>query len=87
MSGRTSIAAWSGLALGGVVLGVVVGLLNRVVAPALEISRYAEHILESGVAIAGNLDGTSELARTRAVATTAPGLALAYLDHLGQAPE
>lgn len=87
MSPRTTIAAWSGLALGGVVLGVVVGLLNRVVGPALEISRYAEHILDSGVAIAANLDGASELARTRELATAAPGLALAYLDRLGEASE
>lgn len=80
---RNVAAAWGGLAIGGVVLGVVVGLLNRVLRPALEIQRYADDILDAGLAIARNLDGADELGRTREVAIAAPGLALAYLDRLG----
>ena len=83
MSGRTAAAAWTGLSLGGVVLGVVVALLNRVLSPALEIRRYADDILEAGVAIATNLDGADELSRTRELALATPDLALRFLDRLG----
>ena len=81
MSGRT--AAWAGLALGVPVLGVVVALFQRVIQPAGEIDRYAGHILDAGLAISANLDGAEELARTHALASAVPGLALAYLDRLG----
>lgn len=83
---RDVVAAWGGLAIGGVVLGVVVGLLDQLVRPTLEIGRYADDILAAGLAIAGNLDGADELTRTREVAIAAPGLALAYLDRLGAGP-
>ena len=83
MRPRTAVAAWAGLSAGGVVLGVVVALLNRVVRPAVEIQRYADDILEAGVAIATNLDGADQLARTRELALAAPDLALRYLDRLG----
>ena len=76
--------AWIGLALGVVVLGVVVGLLNRIVRPALEIKRYADDILAHGIGIARNLDGVDEAIRTRELATAVPGLAVAYLERLGE---
>lgn len=56
-----------------------VALLTRVVQPAREIERYAKDILESGVAIAANVDGVDELTRTRELATSVPGLVSAYL--------
>ena len=77
--------AWIGLALGVVVLGVVVGLLNRIVRPALEIKRYADDILAGGIGIARNLDGVDEAVRTRELATAVPALAVAYLRKLGAA--
>lgn len=60
-----------------------VALLTRVVQPAREIERYAEDILEAGVAIAGNVDGVDELARTRELATSVPGLVSRYLGRPG----
>ncbi len=57
-----------------------VALLTRVVQPALEIKRYAESILDAGLAIARNVDGVDELDRTRELATSLPGRASAYLD-------
>ena len=84
MSGRT--AAWLGLLAGVPVLGLVVALFQRVVGPAGEIDRYAEDILEAGLAIVENLEGAEELATTRELGAAVPGLALAYLDELGVAP-
>ena len=72
-----------GLAIGLVVAVVVVGLFNRIVRPASEIKAYADDILEAGVGIGRNLDGVDELARTHALATAVPGLAVAYLRKLG----
>lgn len=60
------------------------GLLNRVARPALEIERYADDILEAGLAIARNVDGVDELARTRELASAVPGLASAYLGRAGE---
>ena len=81
MSGRP--LAWTGLAAGAGVLGVVVGLFDRVIGPAREIDRYAGDILDAGLAIARNLDGADELARSRELGAALPGLALAYLERLG----
>jgi len=81
VSGRA--LAWTGLAAGAGVLGVVVTLFERVVRPAGEIDRYASDILDAGLAIARNLDGADELERTAELARAVPGLALAYLDRLG----
>ena len=81
MNGRT--AAWVGLAAGVPVLGLVVTLFGRVIRPAGEIDRYAEHILDAGMKISGNLDGLEDLERTHALATAVPGLAVAYLQKLG----
>jgi predicted RNA methylase len=75
--------AWTGLAAGTGVLGVVVALFNRVMTPAQEIDRYATDILDSGLAIARNLDGVDALEQTRDLGAAVPGLALAYLDKLG----
>jgi len=81
-----AVLAWIGLALGVVVLILVAGLLTRVVRPALEIQRYAEDILESGVAIAKNLDDADQILRTRELGAAVPGLAVAYLQKLGAGP-
>ena len=77
-----AILAWIGLVLGLVIAVAVVGLLNSVLRPALEIRAYADDILESGVGIATNLDAVDELARTHELATAVPGLATAYLGKL-----
>jgi type II secretory pathway component PulM len=77
-----AMLAWVGLVVLLVIALVVVALFNRVVRPALEIKRYADHILEAGVGIATNLDGVDELARTRDLATAVPGLATAYLEQV-----
>ena len=81
MSGRA--LAWAGLGAGVGVLGAVVALFQRVIVPAAEIDRYAGEILDAGLAIARNLDGVDELDRTRDLGAAVPGLALAYLAHLG----
>ncbi|RDI75844.1 hypothetical protein Gocc_0263 [Gaiella occulta] len=83
MSTVTSVLALLGLALGLVVAVAVVALFNRVIGPAREIERYADHILTAGVGIARNLDGVDEALRTRELATAVPGLAVAYLRKLG----
>jgi hypothetical protein len=81
VSGRT--AAWIGLGAGVPVLGLVVALFARVTRPAAEIDRYAQDILDRGLAISQNLEGLTELDRTHALATAVPGLAVAYLKKLG----
>ena len=85
MSTSVAILAWIGLALGLVVALLVVWLFDRVVRPALEIERYSRDILDAGLGIARNLDGVDEAVRTRDLATTVPGLAVAYLRKLGKA--
>ncbi len=85
MSTTVAILAWIGLALGVVVALVVVGLFDRVVRPVLEIERYSRAILDAGLGITRNLDGVDEAVRTRDLATTVPGLAVAYLRKLGKA--
>ncbi|MDQ4131266.1 MAG: hypothetical protein M3133_09835 [Actinomycetota bacterium] len=82
ISGGMAVLSWIGLLVGVVVLVVVVALLNRVMIPAREISRYADDILEGGVAIARNVDGVDELHRTRELGAGVPDLANAYLDRL-----
>lgn len=72
-----------GLTLGVVVLGVVIGLFNRIMRPAGEIRRYAEDILTAGVGIGRNLDGVDEMQQTHALGSAVPGLAGAYLKKLG----
>ena len=85
MSTSVVIFAWIGLALGLVIALVVVWLFDRVVRPVLEIERYSRAILDAGLGITRNLDGVDEAVRTRDLATTVPGLAVAYLQKLGKA--
>jgi tetrahydromethanopterin S-methyltransferase subunit F len=85
MSTGVVVLAWIGLAIGLAIAVVVVLLFNRIVRPAQEIESYANDILDSGLAIARNLDGADELLRTRELATAVPPLAVAYLKRLGAA--
>ncbi|MDQ3670822.1 MAG: hypothetical protein M3364_00050 [Actinomycetota bacterium] len=85
MSTAVVILAWIGLALGLGVALLVVWLFDRIVGPALEIERYSRAILDAGLGITRNLDGVDEAVRTRDLATTVPGLAVAYLQKLGKA--
>ncbi len=85
MSTSLVIFAWIGLALGLVIALVVVWLFDRVVRPVFEIERYSRAILDAGLGITRNLDGVDEAVRTRDLATTVPGLAVAYLQKLGKA--
>jgi hypothetical protein len=86
VSTGSAILALIGLGLGVIVLLAVIGLFNRVIRPALEIRRYADHILEAGLGIARNLDGVDELARTRDLTAAVPGLAVGYLERLTGGP-
>lgn len=79
-----AILALVGLVLGVVILAVVVILFNRIIAPAFEIRRYSKDILEAGLAIASNLDGTDELERTRTLSASVPQLGGAYAERLGR---
>ena len=74
-----AILAWVAVAvaLAGALAAIV--LFTRVVRPALEIERYAQDILEAGLAIARNADGFEELRRTHELATAVPGLASEHL--------
>ena len=85
MSTLLIVGAWVGLGLGLIVALWLVGLLNRVMRPLLEIKRYADRILEGGIGIARGVDGVDEAVRTRELATAVPGLAVAYLKKLGAA--
>ena len=86
ISTGSAVLAWIGLGLGVVILLVVIGLFNRIMRPALEINRYADDILQAGVAIGRKLDGVDELERTRQLGSAVPDLAGAYLRRLGGAP-
>ena len=85
MNALVVVLAWAGLVLAFAVELWLVGLLNRVVRPLLEIKRYADRILEGGIGIAKGVDGVDEALRTRELATAVPGLAVAYLKKLGAA--
>ncbi len=62
-----------------VVVPVVLLLANRVMRPALEIQRYADDILEHGVALTVNLEPVPAVARTRELVGTAKDLAVRYV--------
>lgn len=66
-----------------VIVPVVVLLANRVLRPALEIQRYADDILEHGVALTENLEPLPALAETRDLVASAKGLAVRYVDAVG----
>jgi hypothetical protein len=68
-----------------VIAVVVVVLLESLRRPLAEIDAYASDILTAGVGIATNLDGVSELVRTRELGLAVPGLAVRYLKKAGLA--
>jgi len=86
VSAAGAILAWTGLAVGVVVLLLVIALFARVMEPAKEIDAYAGDILTAGVGIATNLDGVDQLATTRSLGGAVPGLAVGYLRKLGLVP-
>ena len=83
MSTWVAVLAWIGLALGAGGLVQVLLLLNRVLRPLREIKRYADDILEAGVAIATNLDDVDEAVRTRELAQALPDLVRPVAAKLG----
>jgi predicted tellurium resistance membrane protein TerC len=83
MTTGQDVLAVIGLVVGLLVLALAAFLLQTLLRPVREIERYSRDILDAGVAIATNLDGADELARTRSLAMAAPGLAVAYLKKLG----
>ncbi len=85
MSTTLVVFAWLGLGLGLIVALLVVWLFDRVLRPTLEIERYSRAILDAGLGITRNLDGVDEAVRTRDLAVSVPGLAVAYLQKLGKA--
>ncbi len=48
-----------------VIIPLVILLLNRVLAPAVEIKKYADDIVEHGSGLVQQLDSVEELLRTR----------------------
>lgn len=81
-----AVEAWICLAIGLVLAVVALALLHATLRPILEIRRYADHILQAGLGIAGNVDAVDELGHTRDLATAMPRLATAYLDKLQRTP-
>jgi hypothetical protein len=70
-----TVPASIGLGAGVAVLGAVGLLLHRTLTPTLEITRYADSIADTVDAIASNVRGGAEIARTRELALGVPGLA------------
>lgn len=65
-SGVAGILWWLGIAiLFLVVIPIVVLLAHRLLGVIREIRRYADHVLDSGVAITNNLDPVPALLDTR----------------------
>ena len=65
------------------VVPLILLLANRVIRPAVEISRYADDILEHGVGITANLDPGPALIDTRDLVAVAKGHAVRYVVALG----
>lgn len=61
-----------------VVIPVVLLFLNRVLRPAFEIKRYADDVLQHGVALTGTLDAVPKLVDTLNLTTAAKGLVGRY---------
>jgi len=77
-----AVLALIGLAIGLVVFFVVIGLLHGVLTPLRQIldhvrSAQTAPMLEHGV------KGTDQLAETQRLASSVPGLAVAYMQKLG----
>jgi hypothetical protein len=68
------VLAWLGVAALAAIGGLVHLLVNRVLRPLREIKRYTDEILTAGLAIARNLDGVDEAARTRELTKELPAL-------------
>jgi hypothetical protein len=85
MSSTQSVLAIVGLVLGLVVLGVVIWLLNDVLAP---LRRISADITEANKApmLKKGIPGADQLSTTRRLAESVPPLALAYLGKLSLAP-
>lgn len=67
------------------VVPLVVLLANRVIRPAVEISRYADDILEHGVLLTGNLEPVPVLADTAELVQGVTGQAVRYVTALHRA--
>lgn len=65
-----------------VVVPVVILLANRVIRAGLEIERYADDILEHGVALSANLEPVPALATTLELVEIATRSAVSYVDGL-----
>lgn len=65
-----------------VVIPLVVLLANRVIAEAVEIRKYADEILESGLRLTGNLDSLPALADTRDIVEETTANAVRYVTAL-----
>ncbi len=65
-----------------VVVPVVVLLANRIIRSGLEISHYADDILDHGVALAGTLDAVPALLVTRQRVHEVTGNAVRYVTAL-----
>ncbi|MDE0805814.1 MAG: hypothetical protein OSA99_21120 [Acidimicrobiales bacterium] len=65
-----------------VVAPVVILLANRVIRAGVEITEYADDILEHGVGLAGNLDPVPALLDTKSLVETATGNAVRYVTAL-----
>jgi hypothetical protein len=61
-----------------VVIPFVLFMLNKVLRPATEIKKYADDILQHGVALTGTLDAVPKLAETVELTTAARGLVGRY---------
>lgn len=74
-------AVWWSLGIAVLLLVVTPTLLflaHRVLRRLIEISRYAEDILDNGVRVAGNLDPVPALAETQTLVRSAVGRLHAY---------
>ncbi len=65
-----------------VVVPLVVLLANRVIRPAVEISKYSDDVLEHGVLLSGNLEPVPVLADTAELIVAVKGQAVRYVTAL-----
>ncbi len=81
MSTTQTVLAIVGLLLGLVVLGVVISLLNDVLAPLRRISADVKNA-ETAPMLKKGIPGADQLGTTRRLADSVPPLAVAYLNKL-----